>query len=114
MTLFPSTEVMRRAQINYRQLDHWVTRGYLMPSKANPGSGSQREFPESELEVAEVMADLVRAGFLPARAERLARGLLHMGSVLLDGGFVISRPNYAEADYSPDGTITRLSLVHNL
>jgi hypothetical protein len=114
VTIFlPSATLTQRAKITYRQLDHWVTQGYLVPETgSNPGQGRDRQFSEVEAQVAAWMADLVRAGFSPKRAESLARHLLHTGPVLLDGGFVLSRPVSTEVNYDPDGTVTELRLVH--
>jgi DNA-binding transcriptional MerR regulator len=58
--------------ISYRQLDHWCRRGYLKP-EANPGSGYGREFSDSEVEVAKLMAQLVHAGFQAGKAAKVAR-----------------------------------------
>lgn len=59
----------------YRQLDHWARVGWLRPLCGSPGSGSRREWPAGEIEVARVMARLVNgAGLPPALAVRVARG----------------------------------------
>jgi hypothetical protein len=60
--------------VTYRQIDHWARRGFLRPEQPVPGSGFVREWPETELRVAEAMGRLVRAGLPPALAERVARG----------------------------------------
>lgn len=58
--------------MTYRQLDHWVRRGYLHP-RGGEGSGHHRKWPPDEVEVGVRMAVLVRSGYLPAAAARLAR-----------------------------------------
>lgn len=62
------------AAITYRQLDHWVRRGWLRPDVDNVGSGRRRTFPPAELVVARTMGALTAAGIAPRSAERIARG----------------------------------------
>jgi len=62
------------ARISYRQLDHWVRKGFLRPDVDNVGSGRRRTFPPGELAVARVMGALAAAGMTPRAAERVARG----------------------------------------
>lgn len=59
--------------ITYRQLNHWVIRGYLRPDHARRTSGIARTWPEAELEVARRMARLTAAGISPEVACKFAR-----------------------------------------
>ncbi len=60
--------------ITYRQLDTWVTKGWLNPDERNPGPGHARRFTGDEARVAIVMGRLVAAGLKPDAAHRVARG----------------------------------------
>ncbi len=63
-----------RVGLTYRQVDYWATKGYLQPENGpNPGTGSSRQFPYSELRIARLMVQLTDAGIEPATAARLAR-----------------------------------------
>jgi hypothetical protein len=69
-----SEQVALAAGISYRQLDHWVRRGWVRTvGDPHGGSGTSREFTDGEAGTAAVMARLVRAGFLVERAAELAR-----------------------------------------
>lgn len=57
----------------YRQLDHWVRRGYLNPGNANAGTGNSRQWPAGELAVARLMYRLTKAGLTLEAAYRVAR-----------------------------------------
>jgi len=61
-----------------RQIDFWVARGYLQPDRL--GSGVAREWSQSEIRVAQLMARLVFGGFTPADASVLARQVLRRRS----------------------------------
>lgn len=52
----------RRTGLTYRQMDHWVRRGVLVPLTGARGSGSRREFDELEIEVATTLRSLVKFG----------------------------------------------------
>lgn len=60
--------------LTYRQLDHWTRRGWLRASNADCGSGYERHWPESELQVAETMYRLLAAGLTVQAAHDVARG----------------------------------------
>lgn len=62
-----------------RQLDYWATKGYLQPTKANPGSGFQRRWPTSERDVAALMVRLVKAGLAVNIAASVAREVVETG-----------------------------------
>jgi hypothetical protein len=59
--------------LTHRQVDFWVRQGHLKAVQPSPGSGYHRSFPPPEFAVAVRMAELVRAGILPAAACRAAR-----------------------------------------
>lgn len=59
--------------ITYRQLDHWVRRGYLRPTGGTCGSGYMRDWTDAEIRVARRMGRLVAAGFRTAAAAGIAR-----------------------------------------
>jgi DNA-binding transcriptional MerR regulator len=71
-----SAQLMRRAEITYRQLDYWTRRGYIRPvggeTAATPGSGHQRNFSEGMMLKARWMGCLVKLGFEVDLAEKLA------------------------------------------
>lgn len=66
-------ELIRFAEISYRQLDYWTTRGYLTTyQSANPGSGSVREYPFAQAKKARLMKCLIELGFELHLAEKIA------------------------------------------
>lgn len=69
-----SSTAADRAGITYRQLDHWIRKGYI--NGALPGSGNPRTINGHEADVVRDMAALVRAGFRPDVAARIARQAL--------------------------------------
>jgi hypothetical protein len=60
------------ADPTYRQLDHWVRKGYLRPYHEG-GTGNPREWPVREWAIAMQMKRLIDAGFTPAAAAEAAR-----------------------------------------
>lgn len=68
-----TTDICHRLGVSYRQIDHWVRRGWLRPDQPIPGSGNPREWTNEELDVARRMAALVNAGISPAVAADAAR-----------------------------------------
>ena len=62
----------RACGITYRMLDYWTRKGWLRPYH-DGGSGRDRQWPATELQVAREMGLLVKAGLLPAAAHRVAR-----------------------------------------
>jgi MerR HTH family regulatory protein len=66
-------DLCEAAGISYRQCDFWVRRGYLKPY-GGVGTGSVRDFPQSEVFVARHMAELLRAGVRLVTAHDIARG----------------------------------------
>lgn len=57
-----SYEVCRLSGATYRQLDHWTRRGLLEPSTPAHGSGTGREFPETEAVLAAVLVAYLAIG----------------------------------------------------
>lgn len=67
-----TADVADKAGISYRQLDHWIRRGYV--DVAGEGSGSRREWTPEKVRRAVRIAVLVRAGYrLDAAADMAAR-----------------------------------------
>jgi len=69
-------QVADRAKVTYRQLDTWVSKGWLKPSMI-PGvgrGGLVSDWSSAETEIAVHMGALVRAGVYPEKAHKLARG----------------------------------------
>ena len=79
---------MDRAGITYRQLDHWCHGGILHPI-GGTGSGYQREFTASEVEIAQIMSVLVKAGVQPRPARTWAEDIITLGRVTV-GDFVLT------------------------
>ena len=71
-----TTEVAAAADVSYRQLDYWARQGYLQPLGEGHGPGSQRSWPDSELQIAVLMRRLIDAGLTVARAAEVARALV--------------------------------------
>lgn len=83
-----AVDVVAYVGITYRQLDHWCRLGIIQPlDKANPGSGTSREFPIEEVEKIAVIARLVRVGFGLNEARRIAQ--LREKNVFLGEGITI-------------------------
>jgi len=72
-----SEQVATTAKITYRQLDHWVRRGYLEPAwvtnRTGNGRGTGREWTATEAPIACLMGRLTRGGLAPATAAAVAR-----------------------------------------
>lgn len=67
-------QIMEHAGLTHRQVDHWTSKGYLLPvGDPNPGHGIPRAYPAEELGQALVMASLIRAGLRPSMAAMAAR-----------------------------------------
>lgn len=61
------------ARVTYRQLDHWIRKGYI--HGANPGSGYSRDLTGHEVLVLRHMSALVHAGMTATEAAPIARRL---------------------------------------
>lgn len=83
MTHLTVQDVLARG-ITYRRLDHWCRKGWLRPAHQG-GTGHQREWPQHELQVADLMGRLVDAGIavdiaaLTARAHLDGRQQIRLG-----------------------------------
>jgi MerR HTH family regulatory protein len=55
VTLLSSDELGRAAGVSFRQVDHWVSKGLLVPAVPATGSGTFRKFTEDEAVLARVM-----------------------------------------------------------
>lgn len=73
MTTLVGAALARTVPASERQLDYWARSGYLRPDNPDPGSGRSRQWSAEELAVAQRMARLVSAGFVPAAAAEYAR-----------------------------------------
>lgn len=89
-----TTDVLDRTGITMRQCDYWIRAGWIRATeRTRRGSGSARDIPEGEVLVAEVMAQLVRFGFLPRDAHRVTRELLTDGQYHAGPLHLIYRPD---------------------
>lgn len=66
-------DLAHAAGITYRQLDYWSRVGYLTERSPGAGSGSLRDYTDTETAVAVRMGALVRAGVEPVDAHWVAR-----------------------------------------
>lgn len=79
------------AGISYRQLDHWVRKGYLHADNPECGSGHSRTFQDEEVEVAVIMGALVKKLTIePEYAATLARTIRSHGLAKV-GPYVLAR-----------------------
>jgi hypothetical protein len=85
--------------LTHRRLDYWARRGFLTPvNGATPGSGYDRQWPESELAVAAMMLRLTHAGLNLEAAHRVARD----GDLTLAPGIRLVIDDY-DAEVTTDG-----------
>lgn len=66
--------MLQRTGLTFRQVDHWVSTGYLRCTEPSPGTGRPRMFGSGEVQVAIRMKSLVELGIKPSVACDLARG----------------------------------------
>jgi len=55
--------------LTYRRLDHWTRQGWLQPTRFS----RNREWPQRELRIADLMRRLTDAGLTPEAAAQAAR-----------------------------------------
>jgi len=76
----------------YRQINYWITNGYIKPlvvhqgpsqPRPNKGSGNHHLFDECEVKVAWLIAHLVEQGMAPIKAGPLARDLMDNGEAVM-------------------------------
>ena len=60
-----TAQVAELVRVSYRQLDHWVGKGYLTIGEPHPGSGGHRRWLPDDVMRARVFAELVHAGVRP-------------------------------------------------
>lgn len=87
--VFAGPALARHVGITYRQLDYWVTQGWLKPTvidhgrsgrpAGRPGTGYRRIFMGLEVTKAEHMGRLVRFGTKPSVAAAVALQLAETG-----------------------------------
>jgi hypothetical protein len=78
MTCFDSAALQTLAGITPRQMNHWLSRGWLEPlDRQGAGSGVPIAWPERSANKAVLMGRLVRAGFIPMRAHQVAEACLN-------------------------------------
>jgi DNA-binding transcriptional MerR regulator len=77
-------------RVSYRQLDHWLSAGYLPAHDGTPGTGHRRRFTPAEVETARVLAALVHAGIDPrAAGEALPSALVGLRKFRVDLGELV-------------------------
>lgn len=75
-----SQELVALTGLTYRQLDYWVSTGYLTPvGDSNPGTGRSRRFNLEEVDTARMMVRLLGAGLSPSKAAEAAPELINNG-----------------------------------
>ncbi|MFI6296736.1 MerR family transcriptional regulator [Nonomuraea sp. NPDC050790] len=77
-------QVLKRG-LTYRKLDWWTRRGWLRPVHAG-GSGTSRVWPQPELQIADLMRRLTRAGLAPEAAAEAARACVEGQRLLVTIG----------------------------
>ena len=58
--------------VSFRQLDHWIRRGWIPSPNPTPGSGTDRVWTRETVRIASVMVALVGLGIIPPRAAHYA------------------------------------------
>ena len=71
-----SEELAALIDVSYKRINTWATRGYLKEEPRFKGTGHRRTFRASEVRIAQVMAELVKAGVIPSVASKAARGAM--------------------------------------
>lgn len=98
-----SVEVAERAGISYRQLDHYLRKGWVT-SRHDGGSGNNRDFTQSEADVIIRAGSLIAIGLAPEQAIEYARLMVEEGSDAIEvGDWIIARADSdAVVDVSVD------------
>lgn len=97
-----TVELAHAAGITYRQADYWVRIGVLEPRVDASGSGTKRQFGQTEVWVAWFVGTCSRAGINPSDAVKAARN----GGWLAPGIRVTLTPEvsrHAPGHQIPDG-----------
>ena len=92
--LLTSGQVCEQVGTTARQLDFWVSRGYLDPQRQNGGHGSgyDRLWPPIEVRAAGIMVLLVSAGMMPIAAAEHARQFIWLQNRGLPARLEIGAP----------------------
>lgn len=69
-----TSELAAHAGVTYRQLDHWIRRGWVGATDPHPGPGVVREHRPADVAVCLRMAELTRCGLVPEAAHAIATG----------------------------------------
>lgn len=77
-------QVLKRG-LTYRRLDHWTRRGWLRPAHIG-GTGNERVWSAAELQIADLMRRLTRAGLNPDAAAQAARACVEGERLLVTIG----------------------------
>lgn len=102
--VFTTPALAKHLGISYRELDHWVTQGWIASTtlnggedRRNPGTGKVRVWVGREVSVARIFANLVHAGMKPRFAGRIAEGLVDGEVVELATGIELHATDDLEA-----------------
>jgi hypothetical protein len=93
------------AGITERQINYWVTKGYLRPSGGG-GAGYPWEWPRTEVAIALSMKRLTEVGFTPATAADIARNaetVRHIGRLSAADPVPVDLGNGLELTINPIG-----------
>lgn len=58
---------------HYRRVDYWIRTGHLHPDQPTAGSGINRDWPDTELAIADRIVQLTDAGVALRPAAQIAR-----------------------------------------
>lgn len=88
--VYTSSGIAQKMGVSYRQLDYWVTQGFIEPTqidggsrRVNEGPGKHRIWAGDDVEAAVIFAHLVAAGFAPGRIGTMHRQLAEGRTVYL-------------------------------
>lgn len=70
-------DVMERTGLTFRQLDYWARKRHVHP-QAIGGTGNGREWPETEIRVAELIGRMMSAGIELDKASIVARRMVEV------------------------------------
>lgn len=62
--------------VTYRQLNHWITKGYIVEATGQTGTGNQQWLNWPQIRKASLMAELVAMGMTLSSADKFASGNL--------------------------------------
>lgn len=73
-----TNQLLDKANITYRQLDHWTRKGWVH-AYGGLGSGTSRSYSGAEIDIVVLMADLIRVGISAEKAATIARKMVEKG-----------------------------------